>query len=84
MTLKEFRQLSLEKQIALLKQAVRIGNREGGNFTAFLYKMHSFYIEVFHHKKYRYIYAIDGFDEVDKLDPYLNKLELPKLLFPNT
>lgn len=82
MTLQEFRQLKFNDRIELLKEAVRIGNREGGNFSAFLYKLHGFYIEVFHHKKYRYIYAVESFEEVEKLDPYLNKLDLPKLLFP--
>ena len=77
MTLQDFNQLDYESRIAMLKTAVCIGQREGGNYTVMLYQLNGYYIEVFHHKKYRYIYVVEAFDDLSRLDIYVDKIRLP-------
>lgn len=78
MTLHDFNHLDYEQRISLLKEAVCIGQREGGNYTVMLYQLNGFYIEVFHHKKYRYIYVVEAFDDLSRLDVYVNTIHLPE------
>ena len=78
MTLQEFNQLDYESRISHLKNAVCIGQREGGNYTVKLYQLNGFYIEVFHHKKYCYIYVVEAFDDLSRLDIYVNAIRLPE------
>ncbi|HEV7333070.1 MAG TPA: hypothetical protein VGN63_18690 [Flavisolibacter sp.] len=78
MTIHDFNQLDYESRINLLKTAVCIGQREGGNYTVMLYQLNGFYIEVFHHKKYCYIYVVEAFDDLSRLDVYVNTIQLPE------
>lgn len=74
MTLQEFKSSNYQTQVALLSKAVFISKREGSNYTALLYQLDAFYIEVFKHKKYQYIYRVESFEDTDKLSPYLDKM----------
>ena len=81
MTIQDFNHLDYETRISLLKDAVCIGEREGGNYTVKLYQLNGFYIEVFHHKKYRYIYVVEAFDDLSRLDVYVDAIRLPAANF---
>ncbi len=80
MKLHEFEQLNYEEQIEAARAAVCIAKLEGTNYTALLYQKDSFYIEIHQHKKYHYIYSVKGFDDLDRLDPFLRGIN-PSLEF---
>lgn len=75
MTLEAFLQLDFEQRALSLQKAVFIAQRESFNYTALLYQLDSFYIEAIKHKKYQYIYQVDGFDDQERLNPYLERIE---------
>ena len=65
-TLEEFKCLSYEQQVAMLRQAEYIDKREGSNYTALLYQLGEFYIEAYKHKNYQYIYKVESFAALEK------------------
>ena len=80
-TLQEFKSLSYQEQVAMLRQATYIDKREGPNFTALLYQLGAFYIEAYKHKKYQYIYKVESFSAAAKSSLYIDKVgNLSKLV----
>lgn len=76
MTLTEFLQLDYQGRLQAAERGVCVGGRQEGEYMVLLYQLYSFYIEVFYHKQYSYISALHGFDDLDCLEPYLQKIEL--------
>jgi hypothetical protein len=54
-------------------------NREGQRTTANLYAVGSFYVEIWYDREQNSITGITCFDDVQKLDSYLNRITLDPL-----
>ena len=76
MTLQEFTNLSYKDRLRAAHKGVFVGGREEAKFMVLLYQLQSFYIEVYFHKKHNYITALEGFEDWEGLDPYLEKAPL--------
>jgi hypothetical protein len=76
LSLKDFLQLDYEGKIQVTNHAVCIGGRSEQEHMVLLYQLNSFYIEVFYNKKFNYISAFKGFDDLELLDPYLEKINI--------
>ena len=76
MTLDDFNLLDEIAQIDLIINSVCVGGRDAGVFKILLFQVHHFYVEVFFHKHQRYITKFVAFEGTDKLEPYLEKMQL--------
>lgn len=76
MTLSAFQQLDYKGRTAVTGRGVCIGGRADSEHIILLYQIESFYIEVYFHKKDHYITKFFGFDDMDLLDPYLEKINI--------
>ncbi len=80
MTLEEFGQLSVDEQAQQVWDHGRYPmNREGQRTTANLYAMGAFYVEVWYNQEQNSITAITCFDDVNRLNTYLNSISLDGL-----
>lgn len=82
MTVSDYQQLDFYGRIEALQNAVCIGSREEAGHSALLYQHNDFYIEVYLHKKYRYIYQINACDE-SQLSQYGEKARVTPALLLN-
>jgi hypothetical protein len=80
MTLPEFLQLDFHSKIAVANETVCIGGRSTHEHMILLYQQDSFYIEIYYNKKGNYITAVNGFDDLMLLDPYLEKIDIRGVL----
>ena len=80
MTLAQFNQLDYTGKLMACNDGVCIGGRDEGKFSVLLYQLCSFYVEVYYHKKYSFVSGLDGFDDTDRLEPYLLKVSLTELV----
>ena len=81
MKLAEFNKLETEEQQkAVLIQGVFLAERRDPPLRMMLYDMGSFYVEVFFLSRYNKVAWFNGFDNVKKLEPYLQKIEVSSLL----
>lgn len=76
MTLDDFNLLDEIAQIDLIINSVCVGGRDSGVYKVLLFHVHHFYVEVFFHKHERYITKFFAFEGTDKLEPYLEKMQL--------
>jgi len=76
MTLEDFNLLDENRQIDLIINSVCIGGRDAEAFKILLFQVKNFYVEVFFNKNERYITKFIAFDGTDKLEPYLEKMQL--------
>ena len=76
MTFNDFNLLSYQEKIEATKKAAHIMSRNDELYFLFLYQLKSFYIEVLYHKELNFISALNGFDDTDRLTPYLDKIDL--------
>jgi len=80
MTLEEFGQLPVDEQAQYVWDRGRyLMNREGQRTLANLYAVSNFYVEVWYDRVSNSITAITCFDDVSKLDTYLNGISLDGL-----
>ena len=79
MTLAQFNQLDYAEKLLACNDGVCVGGRDEGKFSVLLYQLCAFYVEVYYHKKYSYVSALDGFDDTDRLEPYLRKISIKEL-----
>lgn len=63
MTLHQFRWLSEMEQAEAIWSGVHVNERDDGIHTILLYKIDSFYVEVYYHKQYNVIRKFEAFDE---------------------
>ena len=47
-----------------------------GTFTIILFQVEGFYVEVYYHRKNKEVYRYHNFSNVEKLDPYLDKIDI--------
>lgn len=72
MTLKQFNSLDEMEQQEAIWGGTFIGNREDQEHKILLYKIDSFYVEVYYHKEYNVIRKYVPFDNPAQLAPYNN------------
>ena len=76
MTLREFQLSNEQQQAEKLLDAVCIAGRDEADQKVLLYQLGSFYVEVYYHPRRNVITRYNSFDDLDKLDVYLEKVEL--------
>ena len=73
----EFLQLNETEQIELLwYNGEQIGRRKDEDHLILLYQVEGFYVEVFYHNKERAIKKYVSFECIERLDPYLEQIDL--------
>lgn len=81
MRFEEFQQLSLDEQHKIVSnEGVMLRERLTHSFLIFLYGLDGFYIELFFHKKSGVFATLKPFNNLDELSPYLDDIDLNKLL----
>lgn len=74
MRLATFQQLSFTQKTEVTESAVCLRGRRLGDCLLLLYQLDGFYIEVHYHRSRRSILAVEGFDDMTRLDPYLAEM----------
>ncbi|HEY0039138.1 MAG TPA: hypothetical protein VGB71_00675 [Flavisolibacter sp.] len=77
MNIQEFKQLDYTGRMEATAQAICVAGRDENIFKVLLYQLNDFYVEVYYNKLYNYISEFVAFDSADKLDPYLDRIQLP-------
>lgn len=54
--------------------------KDFSDFKVLLYQFHNFYIEVYYHPLNNKVVSIKSFSALEKLDPYLEDIELPNFI----
>lgn len=81
MTLREFKTLTKQKQYRVIKYTgVHLASRTIANLTAELYQVGSFYLEAFFSTPGDELAFMKVFEDTTPLDPYLQTIDLQKLL----
>lgn len=80
MTLKEFESISYALRLKETRKGLCIGGRDEDQYAVLLYQLHSFYVEIYWHREYSFVSALNAFDDLKRLDPYLEKISLQHLL----
>ena len=76
-----FQRLPSRRQRQLvLDKGVPLGKRESRNFCIFLFAIDSFYVEVYFFKESGDYCTLKPFEEVAKLEPYLEQINVDDLL----
>jgi hypothetical protein len=76
MTLDLFNALDDISREIEMKRAVRLSGRNKGNYLLLLYQLHSFYLEIHYNKLRHKVTGIEAFDDMARLDPYLEEIEI--------
>ena len=73
----EFLQLEEMEQLETLwYNGEQIGKRKETNYLILLYQVEGFYVEVFYHTREKTIKKYLSFEDLEKLDPYLDSIDL--------
>lgn len=81
MTLYDFLLLpDAEKATLLYKKGTYHGKRRLGSGTVLLYQLEGFYAEVYYREYRRIIECIRPFDGTERLDPYLEEIDVEHLV----
>jgi hypothetical protein len=64
----------------LWSKGVNIGERSQGEYTIFLYQLHSFYVEVVYDEKRHEIVRLVPFADTQCLEPYLTGIDITCLV----
>lgn len=76
MTLAEFLHLDYPASVKAAEHAVCLRGRADDQHLIMLYQLDSFYLEVFFHKATQRITAVEAFDDVERLAPYLDQIPI--------
>lgn len=79
MNIQEFTMLDYSGRMEATSKAICVAGRDENIFKVLLYQLNDFYVEVYYNKLYNYISEFVAFDSIDKLDPYLQRIQLPVL-----
>ena len=79
MNIQEFTKLDYTGRMEATCKATCVAGRDENVFKVLLYQLNDFYVEVYYNKLYNYITEFVAFDSTDKLDPYLERIQLPAL-----
>jgi hypothetical protein len=81
MKVEEFKKLYPRRQRQLVvERGVPLGKRESQRFSIYLYGLHGFYVEVYFFNESGEYSTLRPFEEVDKLAPYLQQIDIQELL----
>ena len=81
MKLHRFQTLPETDQFDLIdEQAVFLAERNDGYYTIRLYELDGFYVELYCHSHFNVIIKTKAFRDSDKLEPYLEDINLTPLL----
>jgi hypothetical protein len=81
MNLYQFKALKLDEQAQCTwDHGILIGFREEGHLHMVLYRIENFYVEIQYHTSENEITFIKSFVSDEPLQPYLEKIDLQKLL----
>jgi hypothetical protein len=64
----------------LLEEGAYLGHRKDEPWSVLLYQVRDFYVEVYFSMNNLDIHAIEAFDDLDRLEPYLERISLDTLL----
>ena len=81
MNIQDFIKLDYSGRMEATSNGVCVAGRDENIFKVLLYQLNDFYIEVYYNKLYNYISEFVAFDSTDKLDPYLERIQLPAWFF---
>lgn len=81
MKVEEFKKLHPRRQRQLVvENGVPLGKRESTRYSIYLYGLHGFYVEVYFFKESGEYSTLRPFDDVDKLAPYLQQIDIHEVL----
>ena len=81
MTYSFFDQLSEAHQTDVIwEEGVFLARRTQGYYSIILFQIEGFYTEVFYHSHFNVIIKIESFSDTDRLEPYLDSIQLHALL----
>ncbi|MBD0351154.1 MAG: hypothetical protein ICV65_08380 [Flavisolibacter sp.] len=80
MTLYDFIALSDDYKAQVVWGSAYIADREDQGHRILLYQVQDFYVEVYHHKEHNTIEKFTVFATTDQLQPYLEQIDITKLL----
>lgn len=81
MKLIEFLELSISNRASILAdEGEYLVKREAQTFQVELYRLHSFYVEVWNNTIHGILMDIHAFDDPEFLKPYLDELDLEQFL----
>ncbi|MGN6399674.1 MAG: hypothetical protein ACTHMD_04415 [Flavisolibacter sp.] len=80
MTLNQFRSSSNYVQQQMVKHhAVFLLERRSLDWNILLFQLDGFYVEVYYERKAQKVEKFKSFDDVEQLEPYLRKIDVPAL-----
>ena len=78
MTLKQFRSCSNYVQQQMIKhQSVFLLERRSLDWNILLFQLDGFYVEVYYERKTQKVEKLKSFDDIEQLEPYLCKIDVP-------
>lgn len=80
MTLYQFNALDEMEQAEAVWSGTHIGERQNGEYSILLYQVDSFYVEAYYHRAHNELTRFRSFSNPDQLAPYLNQININKLL----
>ena len=81
MNLNHFNRLPIEEQQqAVLRNGIFLSERKDPPLRMMLYDMGNFYVEVFFLNRFNKVAWFNGFEDTDKLAPYLAKIDVSDVL----
>jgi hypothetical protein len=81
MNLDHFRLLSKKEQFELLSQhGVYVGKRKEDEMTTVLYQLDTYYVEIFYKQYRKYVSHVRFFTTTDEIQPYLEQIDVQRLI----
>lgn len=80
MTLYDFNDKGEMEQIEAVWEGAFIATRKDKEHNILLYQIDSFYVEVFYNQKHKFIRKLRSFSSTSQLEPYLEKINIVKLI----
>ena len=80
MTLYEFNDADEAEQLEAVWSGTHIAERLDDEHNILLYQVFSFYVEVYYHREYNIIRKFRSFSSTEQLQPYLEQIDVLKLL----
>ncbi len=70
----------LEKVDAAWRNGILLGMRTENFHTIWLYELDSVYVEATYHTHFNVLLEVDSFTDMERLDPYLEQIDIASLL----
>jgi hypothetical protein len=77
MNLRQFQGLEVTIQIGVIwNNGVHVATRDDEVYQYLLYQLDNFYVEVWYHIEFEVINRFIAFDDIDRLEPYLQRIDI--------